>query len=142
MTFWAQVFLGVIAVATLVMALAQVSVMIYGWMLARKVARIVSDIEREMATIMDSLNAVARDAARATALAAVQVERVDRLFSDLTSRVEQTAATIQNAILAPLREGAAVMAGFKSVMALFRELTKRQGASNARSEEEDALFIG
>jgi hypothetical protein len=142
LTFWAQVFLGVIAVATLVMALVQVSVMVYGWMLARKMARIIGDIEREMATIMDSLNAVARDAARATALAAVQVERVDRLFSDLTSRVEQTAATIQNAILAPLREGAAVMAGFKAVMALFRDLTKRQGASSTRSEEEDALFIG
>jgi hypothetical protein len=137
-----EVFLGVIAVATLVMALVQVSVIIYGWMLARKVARIVTDIEREMTSIMQSLNAMARDAARATALAAGQVERVDKLFADLSLRVEQTAATVQRAIIAPLREGAAVMAGVRAAVAVLKELTKRSGSSGARSEEEDALFIG
>ena len=71
----------------------------YGWMFARKIARFVTDVERDMSSIMESLNAVARDAARATALAAVQVERVDRLFADLSVRVEQTAATVQKAII-------------------------------------------
>jgi len=114
----------------------------YGWMVARKIGRLVADVERDMSSIMDSLNAVARDAARATALAAVQVERVDRLFADLTVRVEQTAATVQKAIIAPLREGAAVMAGLPAAVAVLKELTGRSGASGARSEEEDALFIG
>jgi hypothetical protein len=137
-----EAFLGVIAVATAVMALVQVSVIIYGWMLARRVARIVADIEREMVSIMQSLNLMARDAARATSLAAVQVERVDRLLADLSLRVEQTAATVQKAIIAPLREGAAVMAGVRAAVALLKDLTRRQGSSGARSEDEEALFIG
>ena len=139
---WGEVFLGVIAVATLTMALLQLGIVMYGWMLARKIARLVTDVERDMSSIMESLNAVARDAARATALAAVQVERVDRLFADLSVRVEQTAATVQKAIIAPLREGAAVMAGLRAAVAVLKELTERSGASGARSEEEDALFIG
>jgi hypothetical protein len=141
-TFWGQVFLGVIAVATLVMAIVQLSVIIYGWMLARKVARIVADIERETASMMVSLNAMARDASRATALAAVQVERVDKLFADLSLRVEQTASTVQKVIIAPLREGTAVIAGVKAALAVLKDLTKRSGTSGARSEDEDALFIG
>lgn len=137
-----EMFLGVIAAATLVMALIQVSVIIYGWMLARKMARIVTDIERDMTSIMQNLNAMARDAARATALAAVQVDRVDKLFSDLSLRVEQTAATVQKTIIAPLRQGAAVVAGVKAAVAVLRHLSKRSGSSGARTEEEDALFIG
>ena len=139
---WTEIFLGIIAVATLTMALLQLGIVMYGWMVARKIGRLVADVERDMSSIMDSLNAVARDAARATALAAVQVERVDRLFADLTVRVEQTAATVQKAIIAPLREGAAVMAGLRAAVAVLKELTGRSGASGARSEEEDALFIG
>ena len=40
MTFWAEVFLGVIALATLTMAAIQVGVIVYGWTLARRVNRL------------------------------------------------------------------------------------------------------
>ena len=139
---WGEGFLGIIAAATLVMALLQVGIVMYGWLVARRVARIIADVEREMTSIMESLNVMAREAARATALAAVQVDRVDKLFSDLSLRIEQTVATVQKAIIAPLREGAAVMAGVRAAVAMLKELTKRSAASGARSEEEDALFIG
>ena len=81
-----------------------------------------------MKPLAESLNAIARDAARISALAAGQVERVDRLVTDLTTRIEQTATTVQDAILRPLREGAAIMAGVKAVIDVFREFTKRPGA--------------
>ena len=90
----------------------------------------------------DSLNAVARDAARVSALAAGQAERVDRLVTDLSARIEQTATTLQDAILKPLREGAAIMAGVKAVIDVFRELTRRPAAGRGRQDEDDALFIG
>ena len=141
-TYWGQVFLGIIAGATLVMALVQLSVIIYGWMLARKVARLMTDLEREMSSVMASVNSMARDAARATSLAAAQVERVDKLITDLSQRIEQTATTVQRAIIAPLREGAAVIAAVRAAVAVLKDLTKRSGASGTRSEEEDALFIG
>lgn len=142
MSFWAEFFLGVIAAATLVMALIQISVIVYGWMLARRVSRLVAQIEQEMKPLADSLNAMARDAARATAVAADRVERVDKLFSDLIARIEQTVSALQHAVVTPLRDGAAVMAGVRTALEVFRELTRRPGASRTRTEEEDALFIG
>lgn len=141
MSFWAEVSLGVIAVATLTMALVQVSVIVYGWMLARRISRLVGQIEQEMKPLADSLNAMARDAARATALAASQVERVDKLFTELTTKIEHTASTIQKSIVSPLRDGAAVMTGIRAAIEVFRDLTRSRSA-RGRNEDEDALFIG
>ncbi|MCM3880766.1 MAG: hypothetical protein ND807_11725 [Vicinamibacterales bacterium] len=142
MSFWAEVSLGVIAVATMAMALMQVGAAVCGWVLARRIARLVGQIEHEMKPLADNLNAVARDAARATALAAVQVERVDRLVGDLAEKIDETASTIQRAVIAPIRDGAALMAGLRTVLELFRELSKGARAARAGRDEEDALFIG
>ena len=136
-----QVFLGIIAMATLVMALVQVGFIIYGWTLVRRVARMLDQIEQEMKPVLEGLSAVARDAARASSLAVAQVERVDRLFTDLTARVEQTATTVQRAIITPLREGAAVMAAIRAVLSVLKDVTGRSGSA-AGTDDEDALFIG
>jgi len=141
-TFWAEVFLGVIALSTLTMAAIQVGVMAYGWTVARRVNRLLAQVEQEMKPLAENLNAITRDAARISSLAAGQVERMDRLVTNLSSRFEQTATTVQDAILRPLRDGAAIMAGVKSAIAVFRELAGRPGARPARSDEEDTLFIG
>lgn len=142
MTFWAEVFLGVIALATLTMAAVQVGVIVYGWSVARRIDRLLSQVEQQMAPLAENLNAMARDAAHISALAAGQVDRVDRLVTDLTGRIEHTATTVQDAILRPLREGAAMMAGIKAALDIFRELTRRSGERRGRTDEEDALFIG
>jgi predicted PurR-regulated permease PerM len=140
-SFWAEVSLGVIALATLTMALVQVSVIVYGWMLARRISRLVGQIEHEMKPLADSLNAMARDAARATALASAQVERVDQLFTEMTTKIEHTASTIQRSIVSPLRDGAAVMTGIRAAIEVFRDLSRSRTA-RGRTDEEDALFIG
>jgi hypothetical protein len=140
-TFWAEVFLGIIALATFTMAAIQVGVLVVGLMVAKRVNRMLDQVERQMQPAADSLNAIARDAARVSALAAGQAERVDQLITDLTVRVEQTAATVQDAVLKPLREGAAMLAGIKAAIEIFRGLARRPDGSR-RSDEEDALFIG
>ena len=142
MTFWAEVFLGVIALATFTMAAIQVAVLVYGWTVARRVNRLLDQVERQMQPLAESLNAIARDAARVSGLAAGQVERVDRLITDLAARIEQTATTVQYAVLKPLREGASMLAGIKAAIEVFRDLAKRPETGRTRSEEEDALFIG
>lgn len=141
-SFWAELFLGVIALATCTMAAIQVGVIVYGMSVARRVNRLLSQVEQEMKPLAESVNTIARDAARISSLAAGQVERIDRLVTDLTTRVEQTATTVQNSILRPLRDGAAIMTGVKAAIDVFRELTNRSGASRSRAEDDDALFIG
>jgi hypothetical protein len=141
-SFWAEAFLGVIALATFTMAAIQVAVIVYGWRVARRVNRLLTQVEHEMKPLAESINTIARDAARISSLAAGQVERVDRLVTDLTTRLEETATTVQNAILKPLRDGAAIMSGVKAAIEVVRELTGRTGSNRTRAEEEDALFIG
>ncbi|RPI55710.1 MAG: hypothetical protein EHM55_07070 [Acidobacteria bacterium] len=142
MTFWAEVFLGVIALATFTMAAIQVALIVYGWTVARRIDRMLSQVEHEMKPLADSLNSIARDTAHISSLASGQVERIDRLVTDLTGRIEHTATTVQDAILRPLRDGAAVMAGVKAVIDVVRDLTGRSGGKRGRTDEEDALFIG
>lgn len=142
MSFWAEVFLGVIALATFTMAAIQVGVIVYGLGMARRVNRLLSQVEQEMKPLAESINTIARDAARISSLASGQVERIDRLVTDLTTRIEQTATSVQDAILKPLRDGAAVMSGVKAAIGVFRELTDRSGTNRARADDDDALFIG
>jgi len=141
-SIWAEVFLGVIALATFTMAAIQVGVIVYGMGVARRVNQLLTEVEREMKPLAESVNTIARDAARISSRAAGQVERVDRLANELTFRIEQTATTVQDAILRPLREGAAIMAGVKAVIGVFRELTGRSNQTPTRNEDEDTLFIG
>ena len=142
MTFWAEFFLGVIALSTLTMAAIQVAVIVYGLTVARRVNRMLAQVEHQIQPLAESVNAIARDAARMSAMAAGQVERVDRLVTTLTERIEQTANTVQDTILKPMRDGAALLAGVKAAIEVFRELAGRPGSARRRQEEEDALFIG
>lgn len=142
MTFWAEFFLGVIALATLTMAAVQVAVIFYGWTVARRVNRMLSQVEQQIQPLAESVHAIVRDAARVSSMAVGQVERVDRLVTTLSERIDQTATTVQDAILKPLRDGAAMLAGVKAAIAVFRELARRPVSSRRRREEEDALFIG
>ena len=54
-----------------------------------------TQVDREIKPLLTHLNAIGEEAARATALAAAQVERVDRLFADVSLRVEETATAVQ-----------------------------------------------
>lgn len=142
MSFWAEVFLGVIALATLTMAAIQVGIIVFGLGVARRVNKLLTQVEKEMKPLADSVNTIARDAARISSISADQVERIDRLVNDLTLRVEETATTVQNAILRPLRDGAALMSGVKAAIEAYREITGRDGGTKPRRDDEDSLFIG
>ena len=74
----ANTWLGIIAISTLLIAIVQIGVLIAAGLLARRLGRLASDIERELKPMFEHLNAIGRDAARAAALATAQVERADR----------------------------------------------------------------
>ena len=137
---WRDVFLGVIAVATLAIAVAQIGVIIAAGLLARRVARMVDQFERDVKPLFGQLNAMGADAARAVALATAQVERADKLFSDVASRVEQTLTVVQGVMGAPAREGLAWLVAFRAALQAIRDL--RAGRTRrGRGDDEDALFI-
>jgi hypothetical protein len=135
-----EVFLGVIAVATLAMAIAQVGVLIAAGLLARRVARLMDQVERELKPAFGYVNAIGQDASRAVALATAQIEHADRLFSDLSKKIEETLATVQKSIIAPAREGRALFNALRAALDGLRE-ARRGARARRRAEDEDALFI-
>jgi hypothetical protein len=135
----AEIFLGVIAAATLVTAIAQVGVLVAAGLLARRIERLTDRIDRELTPIFEQVNAIGRDASRAASLAAAQVERADRLFADFVQRVERLMSTVQVTVGGTAREGAAILAGFRAALTVMREM--RAGRARARAEDEDGLFI-
>jgi hypothetical protein len=138
-TDWGVVFLGVIAAATLVTAFAQVAFIVATGRLARRLERAADDVQREVRPLVEHLDAIGRDARRASSLAAAQLERVDRLSADLADRLDRTLNTIQTAAAGGVREGAAMFAAFRAAMAVVRDF--RASRARARAEDDDALFI-
>ena len=139
MNGWAVFFLGVIAAATLVTAILQVALMLYAGRLARRIMGLVDDIERELKPLFASANAVGRDAARVASLAVSQMERADHLFASVAAKVEETVAIVQRTMIAPAREGMALMAGLRAALTALRGL--RAPAREKRAEEDETLFI-
>jgi len=138
---WRDVFLGVIAVATLAIALAQIAVIVAAASAAKRLSQIADTFEREVKPLVGHLNAIGRDAARAAQLATAQVERADKLFADVAQRFEQTLSAVDASISGPAREGRALLSAFRAAFQALRELRRDGRGRQGRGDDEDALFI-
>jgi hypothetical protein len=136
---WTDVFLGIIAAATLVTAIIQIGVLVAAGRLAVRLMHLADRVERELKPIFGHLDAIGRDASRAASIAAAQVERADGVIEDIAQRVGQTMDVVQTAMATPAREGAAILAGIRAALATLRN--GRGGRSRSRGDDEDALFI-
>ncbi len=139
---WSDVFLGVIAGATLLMALIQVGAIIAALRLARQAQQMMTSVRQEVRPLIARANAIAEEASRTVALATTQAQKVDRLVTDLSRRVEETAAVLQEAIITPAREGLAVFAAIKAGLGALRGLRNLGPRDGRQADEEDPLFIG
>ena len=141
MSDWSPAFLGVIAVATAVMALVQIGAIVFLARLALQVRELMSTIQTDIRPLIARANAIADEASKTATLATVQAQKIDRLVTDLARRVDETSAVIQQAVIAPAREGMALFAALKAGLGAlrgFRDLRGRPGSV----DDEDALFIG
>lgn len=137
-----DLFLGVIAAATLVMALVQVGAVIAALRLSRQAQQAIQSVHQEVKPLIARAQSIAEEASRTVALATVQAQKVDRLITDLSQRVDETATVLQEAIITPAREGLAIVAAVKATLTALRG-ARELGTRNGRhAEEEDPLFIG
>jgi hypothetical protein len=140
-TGWSEIFLGVIAAATLVMALIQVGALIALARVARQAQQALAALNQEIRPLVAKAGTIADEASRTAALATAQAQKVDVLVTDLTRRVEDTAAIVQEAIITPAREGMAIVSALKAGLGVFRS-SRDPRQRPPRHEEEDPLFIG
>jgi hypothetical protein len=138
---WRDVFLGVIAVATLAIAIAQMAVIVFAGRAVKRLGEIAEEFQRDVRPLVANLNAVGRDAARAAQLATAQVERADQLFADVAVRFEETLNALQTTVSGPAREGRALLRAFRAAFQAIRELRRDGAGRKGRADEEDALFI-
>ena len=145
MTETGELFLGIIAFAVLIMALIQVGAIFAGLRLAKRVDRLATQLDQEIKPLIANLTSMSSEAARAAAMAAAQIERFDKVFTELTQRVDQTLAAAQAFVTGPSRQGMAIMSGVKAMVDAFkgiREASRRRTASRPAVEDEESLFIG
>jgi hypothetical protein len=135
---WSDVFLGVIAAATLLMAIGQVGALIAAGRLARRLNVLAERLERELGPAVGYLTAMGRDGSRVAELVTAQVERVDRLLGDLAQKVEDTLALVQSGFVGSAREGRALLLGLRAALEALADARRNRAG---RAEDEDALFI-
>ncbi len=140
-----ELFLGVIAVAVLLMAAVQVAAIWAGIRMAKRLDQIATQLDQDIKPLMANLTAISSEAARTATLAARQVERFDQVFAELTERVDQTLAVAQSFVTGPAKQGMAIFAGLSALIDSFsglREASRRRQASRPTVDEEESLFIG
>ena len=143
MNEWSQVFLGVIAVATAIMAGVQIVAIVVLARVSGQVQSIVATIQSDIRPLISRANAIAEEASKTAILATAQAQKIDRMVTDLTRRVDETSAVIQHAILTPAREGMAIFAAFKAGFNVLKGLGMRDmRGRHGGVDDEDALFIG
>jgi hypothetical protein len=138
---WSDLFLGTIALATLIMAFVQLGAVVVAARVARQAQQTLTAVHHEIRPLIAKASLVADEAARTAVLASAQVQKIDRLVTDLSRRVDETATIVQQAIVTPAREGVALLAAIKAGLAALRGIGDF-GRGSSRSEEEDPLFIG
>ena len=129
-----DLYLGLIALGVLVMAAIQVGAVVAALRAARRVGEMASRFEQDVRPIVVNLQKVSEEAARVSTLAATQVDRLDSLVANISRRVEETAATVQQTILQPARDGLALLSTLKNVIASFRDLREPRAAQEPEPE--------
>jgi prophage DNA circulation protein len=138
-----DLFLGLIALAVLVMAAIQVALLVVAARVARQASDAVARLERDVKPVVANLQALSAEATRAAVSAAARLEHAEQTISELVRRVDQVVQTLQGTIVRPARHGMAAIQGLLAVLAAFS--ARRRAAADddtERTEEEESLFIG
>lgn len=133
-----DVLLGVIAVSVFVMAAIQVALIVGVVVAARRGGEMVKRLEADVRPIVANLQAMSSDAARATSLAAGQVERADQLITTLSKRVEETVIAFQATVLGPARDALSLLGALKAAMSAFRGGGSRSSDDAGRDADREA----
>ena len=141
MTDWTTAFLGIIAASTAMVAAMQIYAFLSLAKTGKQIRDIMATLQQDVRPLIARANVIADEASRTATLATAQAEKIDRLVTDLTRRVDETSAVVQQAIITPAREGMALVAALKAGFGALKEMRDMRRRSS-RIEDEDALFIG
>jgi len=149
METWGVVFLGVIALASLVQAGFLIGLTIGGKRLARRLDALNDRIDREIRPALDNLGRITRNVAEVTDLVTLQARRLDDLLADTIEKIEDTTDTIRRIVLRPLGplvDIAAFLKGIRRGLDVYSKLRGLESQGRSRpprrpAEDDEHLFI-
>lgn len=147
METWGVVFLGIIALASLVQGAFLIGLTVSGRRLARRLDALQARIDRDITPALENLGRISRAAAEIADLAALQARRIDLVLADTVEKIEETTTLVQQLVVRPLKPLAGLLAfvkGLQRGVDVYLQLDKprRPGAPRRRGAEDDEhLFI-
>src|SRR5471030_1634416 len=106
--------------AMVVMTVIQVTVLILLARAGLQAMEAAQQAQRDLQPLIEKAHRISDDAARASALAVRQMERVDAMIATTALRVEGIFDVVESSIAEPLRQGTAVVAGVRAAIGLVR----------------------
>ena len=117
-----EVFLGVIAVATALMALVQVGLVIGAIIAAKKAAEVAVRVEQAVARVEEAtkpliahVDDLVLDTTESIAEVRAKIDRVERQALDVLARTDRAVHRVQDYLIAPARQGVALAAGARAL---------------------------
>jgi hypothetical protein len=141
------VFLGLIALASLVQGLFLIGLGWGGLKLMRRIEELQGRVERELRPALASVSRITRNVSEVSEVASAQVQRIEALVDHTMGRVEETRAQMREAMSVPLgglAEIAALLKGFRRGLEVYQRLggLEAQGRGAGRQYRDDEhLFI-
>jgi hypothetical protein len=141
------VFLGLIALSSLIQGALLLMLARGGLRLTKRIQDLQARIEREVKPILDDVNVVTRNVTQVTDLAAAQAHRIQEVIADTTRKIEETREEIKVVLAHPahaLGDAIAFLKGIRRGLEVYRQLggfeAQTKGAARRYAEDEH-LFI-
>jgi hypothetical protein len=115
-----DVYLGVIAAATLVMALVQIGVLIAGVIAVKRMHKVLVRVEDSVRPVLAHVDDLVVDATESIAVVRAQLDRVERQTLHVLTRTDEAVQRVQHYLVAPAREGIALAAGARALFGAFQ----------------------
>ncbi len=148
MESWGVLFLGVIALASLVQAAFVVALAVAGRRVARRVDEIQRQIDTDIRPALEQMTRVSRNLAEISDRAVLQARRVDQAVSDVLAEIDVTVRSLRRTVsesFGPLFDLAAFAKGLRRGFEVYQTLRgfdrQRRGKGRATADEEEPLFI-
>jgi ABC-type transport system involved in cytochrome bd biosynthesis fused ATPase/permease subunit len=110
-----EVFLGVIAVATGLMALVQIAVLIAALIAVKKATEVAARVEAAARPLIDHVDDLVVDTTESIAAGRAQIDRVEQQAMDVLARTDRAVHRVQDYLIAPARQGIALAAGARAL---------------------------
>jgi len=141
------VFLGIIALSSLVQAIFLIGLAREGQKLGQRVAEMEHRFETEVRPTLKNIARVTESFAEVSEVLSTQAKRVDAFMADTVDKLEEATSSLRDVVLRPLGplvDITALLKGFQKGLEIYRRLGGMDSAKKGvtrRYQDDEHLFI-